>query len=50
MVVKLRHSCVKVTSSSHVASQRIQELLGAVFKHKMRYLIASKKNNPLFVC
>ena len=30
-VLKLRHCYVKVTSSYHVTSQRIQELLGAFF-------------------
>ena len=49
MVVKWHHCYVKVTSSCHAASQRIQELLGAFFKHKMRYLMVSKKKDPLFV-
>ena len=33
IVVKLRYWYVKVTSSCHVASQRIQELLGAFFNN-----------------
>ena len=32
MVVKWRHCYVKLTSSYHVASQRIQEFLGVFFK------------------
>ena len=38
---------VKVTSSCHVASKNIQELLGAFFKHKILYLMMSK--SPLFM-
>ena len=34
MAVKLCHCYVKVTSSYNVASQHIQELLGAFFKHE----------------
>ena len=48
MVVKWRPGYVKVTSSCHVASQRIQEFLGDFFKHKMPYLMVSKKKDPLF--
>ena len=43
VMLKLRH---------HVASQRIQDFLEAFFhviQYKMRYLVVSKKNNPLFV-
>ena len=32
-----------------VASQCIQEILGAIFKHEKRLLMVSKKNNPLVV-
>ena len=43
---------VKFKSSCHIASQRIRELLGAFFKHKMRHFMVhfmvSKKKNPLF--
>ena len=27
----------------------LQDFLGAFFKHKIRYVMVSKKNNPLFV-
>ena len=48
MVVKPHYSYVKLTSSCHVASQHIHELLEAFLKHKMQYLMVSKKGNPLF--
>ena len=48
-VVKWRHCYFKVTSLWHVASQRVEELLGVFLKHLMRNLIVSKKNKPLFV-
>ena len=34
MAVKCHHCYVKVTSSCHVTSQHIQELLGAIFQTK----------------
>ena len=43
VMLKLRH---------HVASQRIQDFLevfGMVFQYQMRYLVVSKKKNPLIV-
>ena len=47
MDVKWRLCYVNVTSSYHVASQRIQELLEAFLKkHNMRYLMVIKKKNP----
>ena len=49
MAVKWRHCYVRGTSPYQVASQRIQEVLGAFFKHKMRCLMVSKKYDPLFV-
>ena len=34
VVVNWSHCYVKVTSSNHVASQRIHEIMGAFFKHE----------------
>ena len=48
IVVKWHHCCKNMTSS-YVASQRIQELLGAFSNMKMRCLMMSKKKNPLVV-
>ena len=42
------HCFVKLSSSCHDASQCIQELQRAPFKHKI-YLMMSKKKNPLFM-
>ena len=45
----VRNENAKMTSSYHVASERNQKLLEDYFKDKVRNLIASKKNNSLFV-
>ena len=43
------HCYVNMMSSCNFTSQHIQELLGAFFRHKMRYLMEGKKKNPVFL-
>ena len=49
IVVKWRHGYGQVTSSYHVPSQCIQELLGAFFTHQNAVFNGEQERNPFVV-